>query len=214
MAGTRERVMKVKTAIGNTLPFLRPVYYEILLWVEAFLSYIPGQIGFAVRRFWLSMRMAKVGKNLTMGQRFIAVGHSNIELGDNVGIGPEAKLYAPRGRLVIGDSVNIHACAIIIPDDGGNIFIGSNTGIGPRVFMRSANHVFEDRDVPYRSQGHVGKDIVIGEDVWIGGNCTILQGVTIGNGAVVAAGAVVTKDVQEYTVVGGVPAKKIKDRGA
>lgn len=50
----------------------------------------------------------------------------------------------------------------------------------------------------------------IGNDVWIGGNCTILPGVTIGNNVVIAAGAVVTKDVPDNSVVGGVPAKVIK----
>ena len=54
-------------------------------------------------------------------------------------------------------------------------------------------------------------DIVIGNDVWIGGNVTILPGVTIGNNVVIAAGAVVTKDVPDNCVIGGVPAKKIRD---
>jgi acetyltransferase-like isoleucine patch superfamily enzyme len=52
----------------------------------------------------------------------------------------------------------------------------------------------------------------IGHDVWIGRNVTILQGVTVGNGAVIAAHAVVTKDVEPYTIVGGVPAKRIRKR--
>ncbi len=54
--------------------------------------------------------------------------------------------------------------------------------------------------------------IIIGNDVWIGSGVTILAGVTVGDGAVIAAGAVVTKDVEPYTVVGGVPAKEIKKR--
>lgn len=53
---------------------------------------------------------------------------------------------------------------------------------------------------------------VIGNDVWIGSNSTVLQGVSIGDGAIVAAGAVVTKNVEPYTIVGGVPAKVIKKR--
>lgn len=53
---------------------------------------------------------------------------------------------------------------------------------------------------------------VIGNDVWIGGNSIILQGVTIGDGAIVAGGAVVTKDVEPFTIVGGVPAKPIRKR--
>lgn len=54
--------------------------------------------------------------------------------------------------------------------------------------------------------------VIIGNDVWIGANVTILQGVKIGDGAIIAAGAVVIHDVEPYTIVGGVPAKKIRDR--
>ena len=57
-----------------------------------------------------------------------------------------------------------------------------------------------------------GKAVKIGHDVWIGHNAVIMPGVTIGNGAVIGAGAVVTKDVEPYSIVGGVPAKKIKMR--
>lgn len=56
------------------------------------------------------------------------------------------------------------------------------------------------------------KKIEIGNDVWIGANCTILDGVTIGDGCVIAAGAIVTKDIPDYAIVGGVPAKIIKYR--
>ena len=55
------------------------------------------------------------------------------------------------------------------------------------------------------------KQTIIGNDVWIGSNATVLAGVTIGDGAIVAAGAVVTRDVDENTIVGGVPAKYIRD---
>lgn len=55
-------------------------------------------------------------------------------------------------------------------------------------------------------------DIIIKNDVWIGANCTLIDGITIGNGAVIAAGSVVTKDVPPYAIVGGNPAKLIRDR--
>ena len=64
-------------------------------------------------------------------------------------------------------------------------------------------------------EGGVAKskgDVTIGNDVWIGDFVTILSGVTIGDGAVIGAGAVVTKDVDPYTIVGGVPARRIKRR--
>ena len=62
-------------------------------------------------------------------------------------------------------------------------------------------------------RNHLGiaKPVTIGNDVWIGANCTILPGVNIGNNVVIAAGAVVTKDVPDNCVVGGVPAKVIKE---
>jgi len=64
---------------------------------------------------------------------------------------------------------------------------------------------------PVKDELPLKGDTVVGNDVWIGGNVTILPGVTIGNNVVVAAGAVVTKDIPDNTLVGGVPAKKIRD---
>ena len=65
-----------------------------------------------------------------------------------------------------------------------------------------------------RIKGHPANkgDIIIGNDVWIGNNATILSGVTIGDGAVIALGSVVTKNVEPYSIVGGVPAKLIRKR--
>lgn len=87
--------------------------------------------------------------------------------------------------------------------------IGDYVMIGPGVLITTVNHPLS----PEKRRNHIGqaKPVTIGDDVWIGGNCTILPGVTIGNKVVVAAGAVVTKDVPDNCVVGGVPAKKIKE---
>ncbi|MCK5676883.1 MAG: acyltransferase, partial [Flavobacteriaceae bacterium] len=56
------------------------------------------------------------------------------------------------------------------------------------------------------------KDTIIGNDIWIGANVSIMSGVKIGNGCVIAAGSVVTKDIPDFSVIGGVPAKIIKNR--
>jgi acetyltransferase-like isoleucine patch superfamily enzyme len=94
----------------------------------------------------------------------------------------------------------------------GGIDIGHDVRIATSSIIVSSNHLYHDRNQPIWKQGMSAKGISIGNDVWIGANCTILDGVTISDGAVVAAGAVVTRDVEKYAVVAGVPAKKIKDR--
>lgn len=73
--------------------------------------------------------------------------------------------------------------------------------------IRQAGVSFSDRDYFQELL-----PVEVGNDVWIGARAMILDGVTIGDGAVIAAGAVVTKDVEPYTIVGGVPARKIRDR--
>ncbi len=73
-------------------------------------------------------------------------------------------------------------------------------------------HIFSDTTVPIRQQGDRGGDIVIEDDVWIGTHTIILTDVTIHKGAIIGAGAVVTKDVEPYAIVGGVPAKLIRYR--
>ena len=89
------------------------------------------------------------------------------------------------------------------------VYIGDNVMIGPGTLITTVGHPLS----PMGRRKHLGiaKPVHIGNDVWIGGNVTILPGVTIGNNVVVAAGAVVTKDIPDNCVVGGVPAKKIKD---
>jgi len=72
---------------------------------------------------------------------------------------------------------------------------------------------FSDKEIPIRNQGHKPGTIIIKENVWIGANVTIIGNVTIGKGAIIAAGAIVVKDVDDHTIVGGVPAKPIGLRG-
>lgn len=87
--------------------------------------------------------------------------------------------------------------------------IGDYVMIGPNTLITTVNHPIS----PKGRRKHLGiaKPVNIGSDVWIGGNVTILPGVTIGNNVIVAAGAVVIKDVPDNCIVGGVPARVIKE---
>ncbi len=77
----------------------------------------------------------------------------------------------------------------------------------------AANRKYKRRDIPILRQGFTEKGITIGNDVWIGAGSMITDGVNIGDGVVVGAGAVVTKDVPPYSIVGGVPARIVGERG-
>ena len=95
----------------------------------------------------------------------------------------------------------------------GPVMIGKDVMMASEVIILTANHTFDRLDIPMRLQGARDvKPVRIGDDVWIGMRSIILPGVQIGRGAVIGAGAVVTKDVPEYAVVGGNPAKVIKFR--
>lgn len=113
-------------------------------------------------------------------------------------------------ELIIGDNVGIAANAFIAMR--GKLEIGDNTIFGPGVSIHCENHNFSDLETPIRLQGATRKGVKIGKDCWIGSKAVILDGVTIGDHVIVAAGAVVTKDVPDYAIVGGVPAKVIKTR--
>ncbi|MEZ4731847.1 MAG: acyltransferase [Caldilineaceae bacterium] len=93
----------------------------------------------------------------------------------------------------------------------GGITIGDRVYTAPSVQMLAVNHIFHDPNRPMVEQGITAEGIVVEDDVWIGAGAIITDGVRIGKGAVVAAGAVVTKDVPAHTVVGGVPARVIKE---
>ena len=135
--------------------------------------------------------------------------------GENVSIPHSVKIYG--SRLQVGNHVsfgedNLFMCT------NAPVIIGDHVMFGPRVTMISGDHrvdmmgkymteVTERDKLPENDQ-----PITLQGDNWIGANATILKGVTVGEGAVIAAGALVCSDVPEYSIVGGVPAKVIRQR--
>jgi acetyltransferase-like isoleucine patch superfamily enzyme len=112
--------------------------------------------------------------------------------------------YTDFGKnITIGKNVFINAdCKF---QDQGGIYIGDDVFIGHSVILATLDHNLDPNNRYLKPA-----PIHIGNKVWIGSGAIVTRGVTIGEGSVVAAGAVVTKDVPKFTVVGGVPAKKIK----
>jgi acetyltransferase-like isoleucine patch superfamily enzyme len=132
---------------------------------------------------------------------------SKITIGDRTLISSFAMLRTYGGTIEIGHSCFINSFTVLYGH--GDLKIGNGCLIGPQVTIVPVNYGFQDRSVPFREQTPSLKGITIEDDVWIGAGATILDGCTIGKGAVIGAGAVVTKSVEPYSIVGGVPAKKI-----
>ena len=111
-------------------------------------------------------------------------------------------------NIVIGKGTFINSGVRFgVPMD--RVVIGENVQIGPRVMFETASHGLEY--VPGKGRGTLSKPIVVEDEVWIGGGSIIAQGVTLGRGSVVAAGAVVVNDVASHSVVGGVPARLLRE---
>jgi acetyltransferase-like isoleucine patch superfamily enzyme len=112
--------------------------------------------------------------------------------------------------MVIGDDVWIGQQCFF--HSAGGLTIGSRVGIGPGVKIITSYHEEEGRSRPILDSRIAFAPVVIGDDSDIGVGSVILPGVTIGRGVQVGAGAVVTRDVPDYTVVAGVPARVLRER--
>ncbi|WP_081624105.1 acyltransferase [Arthrobacter sp. 135MFCol5.1] len=160
---------------------------------------------------------------ITVGNGFIAEDRAEVQglasaglvFGNNVSIGAGAKIrpssYYSRD---IGQGLTMGDHSSIGPDCyigcSGGIKIGNNVMLGPGVRLFSENHEMSDINTPIKNKGVAWEPITIEDDVWIASGAVVTAGVTIGRGAVVAAGAVVTRSVDPYTLVAGVPAKPIR----
>jgi galactoside O-acetyltransferase len=177
------------------------------------ISFIPGRFGYFVRSLISSFIFKKSGCNVSLGLGVVITGGKNIEIGNSINIMRFSGLYSHnQGSIKIGSNVSINTNVIIGAADGGEVIVGNDVMIGPNVVLRSSDHTFADKDVSMNKQGHSGGTIIIENDVWIGANTTITRNVKIGSHSIVGAGSVVTKDVDPYSIVGGVPSKLIKYR--
>jgi acetyltransferase-like isoleucine patch superfamily enzyme len=159
------------------------------------------------------------GLNLEEGCELVGLAKRGLVFGNRCTVGRFATirptnvlLDVPGEGLRMGDRSNIGAYSYI--GCSGFIDVGDDVLMGPRVSLLAENHRFEDPALPIKAQGVERSFIRIEDNCWIGASATILAGVTVHSGAVIAAGAVVTTDVPANAVVGGVPARVIKTRGA
>lgn len=140
-----------------------------------------------------------------------------IEIGANTIVMNGAVLHVYNFRDMPHSHIKIGADSLIgeytVIRGQGGVQIGDRVYTSPHSQLIAVNHVFDDKAVSFTEQGITAKGIVVEDDVWIGSAAIITDGVRVGKGSIVAAGAVVTSDVPPYTVVGGIPARKIREVG-
>ncbi len=168
-------------------------YYLCLLLYYFIARHLPGSdmpysLGSKqIRRFLCRQIFKKSGKNINIEHGAFFASGRDIEIGDNSGLGLNCRVTGP-------------------------LKIGNDVMMGPDVMIFTQNHRNDRLDIPMRLQTDPKKPVVIEDDVWIAARVTILPGVTVHKGSILGAGAVVTKDVPEYAIAGGNPARVIRYR--
>ncbi|MDL2323282.1 acyltransferase, partial [Bacteroidales bacterium OttesenSCG-928-A17] len=134
--------------------------------------------------------------------------HIFLFCGKNVNI--ERKAYFGSGLgLEIGDRSGIGVNAVV----PNNIKIGMNVMMGPNCYILSKNHEFSRIDIPMIEQSYSkSKQTIIEDDVWIGRQVLFTPGRTVKKGSIIAAGTILSKDFEEYSIIGGNPSRLIRKR--
>lgn len=218
--------------IGNDNLFSL-VEYEL---VTLLFGNLAGGAGYLLRKKFCSRLFKAVGSGvifgkgivlrhpgkITLGNRIAiddytlldasGAGEEGITLEDDVIVSRNCVVQGKTAPVVIGKKTDIGCNAII--SSGAGIFIGSSVLIAGNCYIGGGRYVSDRLDIPMMEQGVYSKGpVVIGDDVWLGAGAIVLDGVRIGKGCIVGAGAVVTKDLPNYAVAVGVPAKVTKMRG-
>lgn len=224
--------VKYQEVVLGSSSMLYLVKYEIL---TCLIGFLPGAVGLLLRKKLYRTLLGKVGHRVVFGRSLTLRHPQKIYLGNNVIIDDYAVLDAKGSDnkgIVIGDNVIIGRNTVISCKNG-NIVIGDNTNIAMNCFIQSGkrvtigknvlfaayayvigggDHETDRTDIPIISQGQVIKGITIEDNCWIGAAAKILDGVSLGKDCIVGAGAVVTRSVPEFTVIGGVPARRLRSR--
>jgi acetyltransferase-like isoleucine patch superfamily enzyme len=167
-------------------------------------------IDYLMRSVILRARCKGAGHDLTVGPNVVLKHPETIEFGDSVFIGAQVMIQGRfDGTCRIGNHVWLGPHSYF---DARNLVLDDYVGWGPGAKVLGSEHTGEPVDVPVIQTALIIKPVVIGYGADIGTNAVILPGVTVGKGAVVGAGAVVNRDVPDYAIAAGVPARVLRSR--
>lgn len=217
--------------LGNER-FISLVEYEL---ITLLFGNLAGGLGYLLRKKFYPFLFKKVGSGAIFGKGIVlrhpqritlknrvaiddyvlldgsGAGEEGVVLEDDVMISRNCVIQGKTGSVVLGKKTNV-GCNVIISSTVG-ISIGNSVLIAGNCYIGGGRYICDRLDIPMMNQGIYSKgSVVIEDDVWLGAGAIVLDGVRIGKGTIVGAGAVVTKDLPNYAVAVGVPARITKIR--
>lgn len=194
---TGEAVSNLEPSLKTKIVIYAKIFwYSIILWPSSWtkthqaLKGIGSGQGIILRQVFYPKFFKAFGKDVRIREGVIIGSPEKIELRDNVRLNP----------------------GVYIDGRCGGVRIGERTLVGPYAVIVSSNHRVPSKRGRIFEAGNEGKKITIGKDCWLGAQASVLSGAEIGEGAVVGAGSVVTKDLGDFTIAAGVPARVIRER--
>lgn len=169
------------------MKFLRKTYFVLKGCIYSVITCLPAELN-RLRVMYLNSEGCRINRYSSIS--------SNVRIKGNVTIN--------RGSSVAQNCT--------ISGESAGIYIGENVMIAPNVTIVAFDHGYQCLKTPMTKQKNIEKAVFISDDVWIGANSTISKGVNIGKGAIVGANSFVNKDVKDFDIVGGVPARIIGTR--
>jgi len=217
--------------LGNE-NFLSLLRYEV---ITSLFGDIYGGLGYLLRKQFYRNLFKSIGTGVILGKGIVlrhpgqifighrvaiddyglldasGAGEEGVYLGDDVIVSRNCVIRGKTGSVRIEDKTDI-GCNTILSSTTG-IFIGRSVLIGGNCYIGGGRYLSDRLDIPMMEQGVYSQGpVVIADDVWLGAGVIVLDGVSIGKGCIVGAGAVVTKDLPDYAVAVGVPARIIRNR--
>lgn len=205
---------KIDTDIPNKF-FIRTIFIRLIMLSRGYFLF-QKKVFLGSRITLLNKKNIFLGKNATINRRVIIDGYCKEKLiiGISTKIGSYSEIsctshFSKYGKgFKIGSNSGVGKFAFF--GASGGIGIGNDVIMGEYVSFHSENHNFSDPNKLIREQGVSSKGILLGNNIWVGAKVTFLDGAKIGDNSVVAAGALVTGQFPNNVVIGGIPAKIIK----
>jgi acetyltransferase-like isoleucine patch superfamily enzyme/glycosyltransferase involved in cell wall biosynthesis len=225
------KLAKYQDLVLGEKSLFRLVRYELIIGLA---SRMPGALGLVFRSRLYPLLLGRTGRNVTFGAgvvlrhpRKIVIGDNvvvddgcvldakgsdnrGIVLGSGVFLGRGTILNCKNGDITLEDNVNVGSNVTVF--SASDVRVGADNLIAAYCYLVGGTHNFDDPGVPVLYQGRTSGGIQIGPGGWLGAHVTVFDGVRIGRHVVIGAGSVVNKDVPDYAVAAGVPAKVLKKR--